>query len=774
MTIPHLYPSSPKDIPNDLTRPSGSYRRQAWLAVLGLMVFMTAYIALALCFGTIAFTTLTYMSYRGFDFFHLIILVCSGLLTLFMVKSLFSVHKTADPQGIEITEQQQPDLFAFIHCLADEIGAPRPHRVFLTPEVNAAVFYDLSFKNLLFPSRKNLIIGMGLVNVLSLGEFKAVLAHEFGHFAQRSMLVGRWVYIAQQIIGHMINTRDWLDNLVRFVSRIDIRIAWVGWLLSLLLWSIRSLADSLFRLVVIAERALSREMEFNADLVAVSVSGSDALIHALHKLQAADHAWSSALNIMHSEAGNGKRLDDIFVTQHNIMTAMRNVLDDPDYGIPSAPDKQDEAARHRIFSQEMARPPQMWATHPANRDREDNAKNRYVSSTIDPRSAWELFQNPDALRADITTGFYQADKLSELEPVAGQEAVTKRFERQSLHPQYRGNYLNREAMRNFSSIEELLQAGTVSDNVADALGQLFPTSLKQQLAAARNLDTEIETFQALERGDLKPSGGVIRYRNKEINKAEIPQVLEQLAREREQIIQGLKHHDASCHRTYLKLAEQRGKAWHDHLRGLLELLHCCEHLAAVVRNEQNLLTNTWAVITADGQIGHFEKKRMLKVAGAIQTRMREVSDVMLALQLTDHALEDLGVENWHEQCPQLGLVDVDAKNWGEWCPAAHERMNIMAGILEYLRNLFLEDLVCAEQMLADSLEHPDALPTAPRAGKAPAQYPVLLPGQEHPLQYKLDLWNRFQLAHGLIPSLLRLTVTCAIIGGTLYFGWILI
>ena len=118
--------------------------------------------------------------------------------------------------------------------MADEIGAPKPHRVFLTSEVNAAVFYDLSLLNLIFPSKKNLIIGLGLVNVLTLSELKAVLAHEFGHFAQNSMMVGRWVYVAQQIIAHMVHVRDWLDGIVNFISSIDIRIAWVGWLLSLI------------------------------------------------------------------------------------------------------------------------------------------------------------------------------------------------------------------------------------------------------------------------------------------------------------------------------------------------------------------------------------------------------------------------------------------------------------------------------------------------------------------------------------------------------------
>ena len=70
----------------------------------------------------------------------------------------------------------------------------RPHRVFLTPDVNAAVFYRESLLSLLLPTSKNLVIGLGLVNQLNLSEFKAVLAHEFGHFSQNSMKLGRRSY----------------------------------------------------------------------------------------------------------------------------------------------------------------------------------------------------------------------------------------------------------------------------------------------------------------------------------------------------------------------------------------------------------------------------------------------------------------------------------------------------------------------------------------------------------------------------------------------------
>src|SRR5207244_2163286 len=107
--------------------------------------------------------------------------------------------------------------------------APLPHRVYLTPDVNAAVFYHESLLSLFLPTPKNLIIGLGLVNQLNLSEFKAVLAHEFGHFSQNSMKLGTYVYVSNRVIGELVFGRDWLDDLVNGIRGLDIRIAIFAW-----------------------------------------------------------------------------------------------------------------------------------------------------------------------------------------------------------------------------------------------------------------------------------------------------------------------------------------------------------------------------------------------------------------------------------------------------------------------------------------------------------------------------------------------------------------
>jgi len=770
MTNSLAYPPSPSDVPSSLTKANSDFKKHAWLAMAGLTFFMTFYIALMVGFGLITYKGVVSISSGQGDLWQGVITISALLLTIFMVKSLFAVRKAGDPGGIEVNSEDEPTLFEFLHTLADELGAPRPHRVFITPEVNAAVFYDLSLINLFFPSKKNLIIGLGLVNILNLGELKAVLAHEFGHFAQGSMMVGRWVYIAQQIIAHMVATRDWLDSIVRFISRIDLRVAWLGWVLSLILWSIRSLIDTLFSVVIMAERALSREMEFNADLVAVSVTGSDALINALHKLQAADHAWQTALDVAKNEAREGKIIEDLFKAQKVTIGEMQRVLNDKLYGkVPVKPDDSD-ANSYRVFTEESARPPQMWATHPANRDREDNAKATYIAADIDERNAWDVFSNPAQLRLRISNNFYNAEKSSELEAISPTEAVIKRFDKAAYSPEYRGTYLNRSAVRNFSSVDEMLSSGELLSNVRDSIANLYPKSIATELDAARNLDIERETLEALERGDLKPSGGVIRHRGEELKNSDIPNAVQDIVSERKIVADKLKNHDASCRRAHLQLAEKIGQGWPEYLTGLIQLLHCSEHMSARLEDEQALFVNTWSVITADGQIGYFEKHRMIKVCENLNSIMVDISASAAKLKLPQTIIDTMGIDDWAKQCPQFELAAVNKKNWVEWCQAASTLMGNLSHALNALESITLDEMIQTEAMLRKHLADNTTPEAAPAAGSCPTQYPLLIPGNENVLQRKLDLWNRFQLAHGIFPTLTRLLISLGIVGGTIYGG----
>src|SRR5262249_46380772 len=145
------------------------------------------------------------------------------------------------------------------------------------------------------PTPKNLILGLGLVNYLNLSELKAVLAHEFGHFGQSSMKLGTYVFQVNRLIADMVYGRDFFDDLVARMRGRDARLDLFAAAFAGLLWGLRKALEGLFRAINFANSALSRQMEFNADLVAVSVTGSDPLIHALACIEFADQALAHAM-----------------------------------------------------------------------------------------------------------------------------------------------------------------------------------------------------------------------------------------------------------------------------------------------------------------------------------------------------------------------------------------------------------------------------------------------------------------------------------------------
>ena len=765
-----LYPAGPSDVPATLTRPSSVYKRQAWLAVGSLALFVALYFALAGWFGWTAWRLISSGLAGSEDaIVHFLVGGCSAFLCVFMLKALFFVERGGASNHVELRPEEQPQLFAFLYRLADEAGAPRPHRVYLSARVNAAVFYDLSILNLLFPSRKNLEIGLPLVNILTLSEFKAVLAHEFGHFAQRSMAIGSWVYIAQQIASHIIAKRDALDKLLRVLSKFDLRVAWIGWLLSLIVWSIRSLLDTVFRLVVLAQRALSRQMEFQADLVAVSLTGSDELVHALHKLQAADEAWDRTLAFANSEYQRGRSVQDLFSIQTQVLERVTQILNDPCYGkVP--PRSCSSPEQHRVFVSGFAQPPQMWSTHPANSDREENAKRLYLPAPHDARSAWVLFDEPTALRQRLTSDFFHG---AQLEPVTLEESLRNladRYDMLQYAPDYQGAYLGRSLTRHAEQAAELYQDSTSITELHGALQALYPLSLSQQLNQLRALEEERGMLQALRDKVYKAAGGSIVFRGNSVARRDLPHLIEQVNDEAEALRQAILGHDRRCRATHLAIAEQFGNGWPTYLIGLIEVLHYAEHSLADLRDAQGLLANVTSVVLADGKVSSRELKRLLQTANELHRVMSAIHQDKQLVLLDQPLLTRLGIESWAASLEDFTLPQAGTDNVNEWMQVIDGWGNSLAGQLSGLCSATLEQLLHSEAELARHLRQNSQPEAAPTPTRTPQRYAVLLPGQERKRQLKLDWWDRFQIADGALATTLRLLVAALIVGAVLGFG----
>ncbi len=500
--------------------------------------------------------------------FWLVILgICSALLCLFLVKGLFKRQPVDRSLQVPISETEQPILFAFIRQVCRDTGAPRPRHVFLTAEVNAAVFYHSSFLSLFLPTRKNLLIGLGLVNRLNLSEFKAVLAHEFGHFSQKSMKLGSYVYMANRIIADIVFGRDWLDDLVAAIRGFDIRIAVFAWGFTGILWGVRKALQGVFKAINFANSSLARRMEFNADLVAVSVSGSDALIHGLARLDFANESLMFAWRDLTAAADHGLYSRDLFHHQTKAAEYIRELRKDPRLGEP--PPLPADGRPVQVFQPGDEGVPLMWATHPSNYDREQNAKRHYLRCPLDERPAWALFEDGAVAREKVTRRFYEVARKVKNPALQAPEAVQAFIDNEhaetTYHPRYHGMYDDR-----------YIQPGQVGDRgelgqldaaaLTESQARLYDEGLKTRMEACQKRRGEYQLLAGLVSGSLELKGKDFPFRDSKYVAADAPRLLQQVEKELDQDYEWLANVDRQVYRIHGEMARQLG----DNVRAELE------------------------------------------------------------------------------------------------------------------------------------------------------------------------------------------------------------
>ncbi len=755
----------------DASPPSAArYRRQAWLAVLALTGFFGAYLGLAGWFARTAWR-LSFGAGGASDgrLFGWVAALGAAFLAAFMVKGLFFIRRGRPDGLVELSPASQPRLFAFLHALAEEAGAPRPHKVYMSARVNAAVFYDLSLLNCLLPSKKNLEIGLGLVNVLSLGELRAVLAHEFGHFAQRSMAVGRWVYVAQQVAAQLVARRDRFDAFLARLSRMDFRIAWVGWALQVAVWAIRSLVDLAFRGVLLLQRALTREMEMQADLVAVRLTGSDALVHALSRAAGADDGFDRGVRFALAEKARGAPPRDLFMVQRWVMARMAALLGDPLYDrVPPVP--ATDAATHRIFRVESAQPPRMWLTHPYNHEREDNAKRHYVPMPIDERPAWALFDDAGQLRRTMTETLLETAGQAPADPEATLASIDEQFRRPSLHPRYHGVYLQRPVARADDSLEGLLGPDKDPENgraSASDLARLYPASLADDVAQMRERERGLERVRAFAQ-DLD-AAGTVRVRNRDVPRRELPALVRQFEAELNRVRRRLESHDRLCRRTHLHVARAAGAGWADGLRQLLAVVAYAEHGEAVLRDEQAGLQHAWRELMS-AKVTAARLKPFYAACDRLHGALRRLHEQRGAVQLSPALCEALGAKDWATGLGPLELPGATPDNIQKWLGAVDSWVNDACRRCTALRGAALDALLAAEAALATGVRDGRPAGTPPAPNQVPATYTRLASDHSPDRRIRLDPWQRFLRASGRGPAFLRLAVAGGIVGTVLSVG----
>lgn len=122
------------------------------------------------------------------------------------------------PEGTRLTRRDAPELFALVDDLRRRLKAPRFHRVLITNEFNAGVV-QVPRLGLLGWYRNYLLIGLPLMKSLTPAQFKAVLAHEFGHLAGGHGRLSNWLYRMRLSWARLMQTLDAQKSAGSFLFR---------------------------------------------------------------------------------------------------------------------------------------------------------------------------------------------------------------------------------------------------------------------------------------------------------------------------------------------------------------------------------------------------------------------------------------------------------------------------------------------------------------------------------------------------------------------------
>ena len=122
------------------------------------------------------------------------------------------------PAGREITAAEAPELFAMIEDLRRSLGSPRFHHVLVTDDFNAGVVQAPRL-GLFGWSRNYLLIGLPLAKGLSVEQFRAVLAHEFGHLAKGHGRLSNWIYCQRLRWSRLMSALEEVESAGAFLFK---------------------------------------------------------------------------------------------------------------------------------------------------------------------------------------------------------------------------------------------------------------------------------------------------------------------------------------------------------------------------------------------------------------------------------------------------------------------------------------------------------------------------------------------------------------------------
>lgn len=383
------------------------------LAVALTIGFYT--LALAIAVALVGLPILSVATDGPFNLWLAIFMVVSGLTIL---KAIFPRRHRFVPPGPEIGERDQPELVAEVRKVSDELGEPLPDGMFIAHDVNAAVTEE---RRLLGESKRFLIMGLPLLDILSPAELRAVIAHEYGHYVGGDTRVGQWIWRTRAAIGRTLEELHDEDSWGRRLIQLPFE-----------------LYGKMFLRIT---AAVSRREEFAADRLAARVAGSDVQASALRRIHVAAPAFDAYFADEVVPLLQAGRRPPLAAGFSRFMTAE---------GVQEATRRHAESLREETTN--------AYDSHPSlpERLRALGFDSIDGDSAPAPEPASTLLHDRDAIERRVLETLFGAEAVAELKPIDWEQVGSEVI---------RGNY--ERLVTDFGGVFEGLTIGRAPEALAD-------------------------------------------------------------------------------------------------------------------------------------------------------------------------------------------------------------------------------------------------------------------------------------------------------------------
>jgi Zn-dependent protease with chaperone function len=195
--------------PNDITGGGQAGLRRIYRAVItfgGIYYYISQPVVVLLIIAPTIGAALFFLAVGIVPVKLLFIFGLVGLITIFyMVRSIFIRVEAEDP-GRALSEEEAPGLWALARDVAQTIQTRPVNEIRVTPGTDLAVYERGGmWAKLTNKADRILILGTAVLNDFQQNSFRAVLAHEYGHFSNRDTAGGA---MAMRVNNHIIHLAE--------------------------------------------------------------------------------------------------------------------------------------------------------------------------------------------------------------------------------------------------------------------------------------------------------------------------------------------------------------------------------------------------------------------------------------------------------------------------------------------------------------------------------------------------------------------------------------